>query len=403
MHSGLWLIIVGVLLLGHTPGLAESYVRILKEGVVYYNLSKREPFPPQQTVTNPPPQQWAPKNTQTRALTQETDQSYNLWPQLIKAVGQMESSCQPEASPSQGIPASTQIKLGKSHDLEGDDFCENIWLAPRYLGRLWAKIGFLSRLMSNLCNSGLLRPDHHPALSPNPEAQALVRQAFNNFLQYAQKQLPGVDQRQRGLTRFAASNYPGYCFPVAYPFSFRDSWGEPRSGGRQHRAVDISAREGTQVYAVTSGVIQTLATIPEAGLTLILSGRDGVGYGYMHLQGYAEGIVEGKQVKSGELIAYVGRTGVQQSGPHLHFQVYANQRMCKDDLLNPYNFLVQLCHGAGVTDLYLPKMARIYENPAINLKEVPVKAIKVSTRPALRVRTSKINVKEPSILVINNF
>jgi murein DD-endopeptidase MepM/ murein hydrolase activator NlpD len=396
--SGVWLIVAGVLLLGHTTGLAESYVRILKQGVVSYNLSKPEHSPPQQTVAHPPPHQWALPNTRTSAIIQETGQSNNLWPRLIKAVSQMESSHHPKTLPSKGNPELTQIKLGKANDLEDDDFCENIWLAPRYLGRLWAKIGFLSRLMSNMHNSSLPRLEHHPALPPSPEAQTLVRQAYNDFLQYAQKQLPAVDQMQRGLTRLPTPNHSGYCFPVAYPFSFRDSWGEWRSGGRQHRAVDIFAREGTRVYAVTSGVIHTLSTSQEGGITLFLSGQDHKGYGYMHLHGYAAGIVEGKQVKSGELIGYVGRTGLQQSEAHLHLQVYADHRMCKEELLNPYNFLVQLCHGLGVTDLYHPKIARIYENP-----EIQVNKIQVSRPPVFKGRRSQINVKEPSIVVIKNF
>lgn len=346
----------------------------------------------------PPPQRWAPPNTQTKAIIQETDQSHDLWPRLIKAVNRLESRDHPQALSSQDTPDLTHLALGKAHDPQGDDFYQNIWLAPRYLGRLWAKIGFLARLARAMDHPGLRRLDHHPALPPIPEVQALVREACHHFLRYAQEQSGAWDQRQRGSNRFPLPNQLGYCFPVAYPFSFRDSWGEWRSGGRQHRAVDILAKEGTMVFAVTTGVIHTLATYKEAGLTLILSGQDGKGYGYMHLQGYAEGIAEGKQVKSGELIGYVGRTGLQQSEAHLHFQVYADQRMCRDELLNPYNFLVQLCRGIGVTDLYLPKVARLNVN-----QQIPVETIQVSKRPALRVRASQIKVKEPSILVINNF
>ena len=193
----------------------------------------------------------------------------------------------------------------------------------------------------------------------------------------------------------------GYSFPVAGPFSFRDTWGESRSGGRRmHRAVDIVAPEGSEVYAITTGVIAALTTLPEAGITLFLQGQDGRGYGYMHLQGYAAGLVEGKVVQTGELLGYVGRTGIQTSAAHLHFQVYADHRLCKDELLNPYGFLVQLCHGIGVTDLYQPKIARL-ENP-----EIRVKAIQVYRRPksaALRGRVGQFSVKDSSVMVIKNF
>ena len=205
---------------------------------------------------------------------------------------------------------------------------------------------------------------------------------------------------QPGSDRLTKLSLLPYCFPVASPFSFRDSWWEWRSRGKRHRAVDIFAREGTEVYAITAGVIHTLATWKKAGITLLLQGRDGKVYGYMHLQGYAAGIVEGKAVRTGELIGYVGRTGVQYSSAHLHFQVYADYRLCTEELLNPYGFLVQLCHGIGVTDLYHHKFARI-EDPEIRVNKIQVARIPGSA--ALKERGSQRSVKDPSILVLKNF
>jgi murein DD-endopeptidase MepM/ murein hydrolase activator NlpD len=154
---------------------------------------------------------------------------------------------------------------------------------------------------------------------------------------------------------------------VAPPYTFRDTWGDSRSGGRLHRAVDIVAADGTPVYAITGGVIQKLAALwPDAGITLFLQGQDGRGYGYMHLQGYAEGIVEGKTVKKGELIAYVGHTGIRFDFPHLHLQVYADHRFDRAELLNPYGLLVQLCNGKGVTDSFHPNLAR-HRIPTVEL------------------------------------
>ena len=74
----------------------------------------------------------------------------------------------------------------------------------------------------------------------------------------------------------------------------------------------------------------------------------------MHLQGYAEGIVEGKTVQRGELIAYVGRTGIKESAAHLHLPVYPDHSFARGEFLDPYGLLVQLCNGQGVTDLGQP-------------------------------------------------
>jgi murein DD-endopeptidase MepM/ murein hydrolase activator NlpD len=121
--------------------------------------------------------------------------------------------------------------------------------------------------------------------------------------------------------------------------------------------VDIVACDGTPVYAITSGVIHRLATWDSAGISLFLRGQDGRVYGYMHLQGYAEGIVQGRPVQKGELIAYVGHTGIKRDASHLHLQVYADDSLDRDKLVNPYGLLVQLSNGKGVADWSPPAMA----------------------------------------------
>ena len=356
---GAWLIIAGVLLLAHTPALAKPKILIVKKGGVYYITSREQP-PPNQAGRRTPSLEWLPFTPQARPTfpqtraASETNQPLNLRPQLIKAVSRIDSRRNPHAAPAEGVPALSQLRLKKSHDLQAGNASnpqENIWTAPRYLGRLWAKTGCRSPQALAAYNPGFRQPDLAQNLPLIQEIQASVREVCKNFLTYTQAVQPGA-------AFSTASNQLNYCFPVAPPYSFRDTWGDWRSGGRFHHAVDIVACDGTPVYAITSGVIHTLATWPGAGISLLLRGQDGKGYGYMHLQEYAQGIVEGKPVKKGELIAYVGHTGIKESASHLHLQVYADESFDRDKLVNPYGLLVQLSNGKGVADWSPPAMAR---------------------------------------------
>lgn len=388
---GAWLLIAGALLLGPSSVLAESYLRVWDKGVIYYYFPSREH--PQVMRVPPNPQTRAPL-PKAPAFHPEMDQSQNLRPLLIKAVIRMDSNRNPKATSPKGDIDLVHLRLGKANDLpvvNAYDPKKNIWMGARDLGRMLANCSYRSPLASSAYNPVSRWLDRHQALPPIQETQALVRDVCHNFLKYAQEQ---------GADLFAGSNQFGYCFPVASPFSFRDTWGDPRSGGRVHHAVDIIACEGTPVYAITSGVIHQLATWNEAGISLILRGQDGKGYGYMHLHGYAEGIVEGKPVNKGELIAYVGRTGIQRDAPHLHLQVYADHNFDRSSLLNPYEFLVQLCDGKGVTDLLDHKMARqrIPEPEVINYATV-----RLSISDPRRSPGSHRRVENPSTLLTNKY
>jgi murein DD-endopeptidase MepM/ murein hydrolase activator NlpD len=360
---GAWLLIAGVLLLGYTPALADSYIKVWEKGVIYYYSSGRKPSQPGQAKIITPGSQRVRPTPPTRgsfpeakAFSREADQPHNLRPLLIEAVTRMESNRSPNAAPD--LRGLRLAKANDSQDVNSSDLQENMWTGPRYLGRLLAILGYRSPLASAAHHLGSRPQDCQPDFPPIQDLQASVRDACHNYLKYAKEEQPLMGRAPSGADLFVMSNDPVYCFPVAPPYTFRDSWGDPRSGGRLHHAVDIVAAEGTPVYAITAGVIHTLATWPGAGISLLLQGQDGRGYGYMHLHAYAEGIVPGKTVRKGELIAYVGRTGINYDGPHLHLQVYADHQFDRAELLNPYGLLVQLCNGKGVTDLGHPNLAR---------------------------------------------
>jgi peptidoglycan LD-endopeptidase LytH len=114
--------------------------------------------------------------------------------------------------------------------------------------------------------------------------------------------------------------------PVAgvLPADLRDTYGEPRSGGRTHAGIDIFAPDGTPVLAAAAGVIVGRDSSALGGISLYKRGLDArTIYFYGHLQRYEAGLKEGDLVRQGDVIAYVGQTGnVPPGSPHLHFSIH---------------------------------------------------------------------------------
>ena len=91
---------------------------------------------------------------------------------------------------------------------------------------------------------------------------------------------------------------------------------------RPHHGVDYAAPAGTPVSSIGDGVVIKKAyQAGGAGYYLKIKHNATYTTSYMHLQGYAKGIAEGVRVKQGQVIGYVGSTGVA-TGPHLDFRVY---------------------------------------------------------------------------------
>jgi len=103
-------------------------------------------------------------------------------------------------------------------------------------------------------------------------------------------------------------------------------WGAPRDGGsRSHHGVDIFAKRGTPLLAVTDGRVR-IGTSGIGGNHIWLSGGVfGIGsarYYYAHLDSF--NVESGDSVRSGDVIGYVGNTGnARTTPPHLHFGIYA--------------------------------------------------------------------------------
>lgn len=92
---------------------------------------------------------------------------------------------------------------------------------------------------------------------------------------------------------------------------------------RPHLGVDYAAPSGTPVYSIANGVVTSRGWGGGGGNTIKI--RHAMGYvsGYLHLKSYAKGITVGSNVKQGQLIGYVGSTGMS-TGPHLDFRIWKN-------------------------------------------------------------------------------
>ena len=123
-----------------------------------------------------------------------------------------------------------------------------------------------------------------------------------------------------------------------------DTFDDARAAGRRHDAIDIMAPKGTRVLAVADGVVTKLFTSVRGGLTVYQFDPTATfAYYYAHLDSYAPGLLEGKQLRRGDLIGYVGSSGdASPTAPHLHFAIMVlgpEKHWWQGTAINPYPIL----------------------------------------------------------------
>jgi murein DD-endopeptidase MepM/ murein hydrolase activator NlpD len=92
---------------------------------------------------------------------------------------------------------------------------------------------------------------------------------------------------------------------------------------RAHKGVDLAARKGTRIKASGDGVIAFKGRKGGYGNVIIINHRNGIKTLYGHLNGFAKGIENGSHVAQGDIIGYVGMSGLA-TGPHLHYEFLLN-------------------------------------------------------------------------------
>ena len=140
---------------------------------------------------------------------------------------------------------------------------------------------------------------------------------------------------------------------------------------KKHLGVDFAAPKGTPVYAGGDGTISMIGRHGNYGKYVRIRHNGTYSTGYAHLNGYAKGMKKGKRVRQGQVIAYVGNTGMS-TGPHLHYEVmHGNKR------INPMT--LKLPSGRKLEGSELAAFQQQVQKITVLLAEVPA-ATRVAQR-----------------------
>jgi murein DD-endopeptidase MepM/ murein hydrolase activator NlpD len=114
---------------------------------------------------------------------------------------------------------------------------------------------------------------------------------------------------------------------------------------RPHHGVDYAARRGTPIIAVGDGVVTEAQYRGGNGNIVQIRHNDVYRTAYLHMNGFAPGIRRGVRVEQGQVIGYVGATGLA-TGPHVCYRLYVHDR--------PVNSLtVELPASESLDEVYM--------------------------------------------------
>ena len=92
---------------------------------------------------------------------------------------------------------------------------------------------------------------------------------------------------------------------------------------KMHRGTDFAAPSGTPIMASGAGKITRARWCGGGGNCVKIKHNSTYQTVYAHMKSFAKGIKEGRRVRQGQIIGYVGSTGLS-TGPHLHYEVIVN-------------------------------------------------------------------------------
>ncbi|HHC09367.1 MAG TPA: hypothetical protein ENK55_11715 [Actinobacteria bacterium] len=170
------------------------------------------------------------------------------------------------------------------------------------------------------------------------KANRKYKEVYARYVAAQRRAAAAAAARRTGAAKgLPASATKGVICPVKGSTWFRDSWGDPRSGGRTHKGVDMAAAAGTPLVAMYSGTVR-VNTHYLGGKQVYVYGDNGIFYYYAHLSRWAKGLSSGDRVKKGQVIGYVGNTG-NATGYVLHL----GMGPIGGGFVNPYPTVRQVC------------------------------------------------------------
>lgn len=144
---------------------------------------------------------------------------------------------------------------------------------------------------------------------------------------------------------------------------------------RLHSGVDWSNKIGTPIMAAGDGIIVKAEWDSGYGRRVEIQHSYNFVTTYSHMNGFAKGITEGARVRQGQIIGYLGRTGLS-TGPHLHYEVLVN-----DNFVDPMS--IRLPRGRELDQRQLAEFRKERERIDDIMRKAP-QATRISERASLR-------------------
>jgi murein DD-endopeptidase MepM/ murein hydrolase activator NlpD len=190
------------------------------------------------------------------------------------------------------------------------------------------------------------KPKHHTTTSTQPSSttpsSGSSASSGGHAQQQAKPQHATAKKKQRAKTRKRHKPVPQplavtpplgyspshYVFPVDGGAGYSDTYGANRNDVYDgwHHGDDLFAPLGTPILAVANGKLSLVGWNRLGGWRLWLTDAAGNSFYYAHLAGYSRWILTHPNVRAGQVVGFLGRTGdAFTTAPHLHFEIHPHQ------------------------------------------------------------------------------